>query len=308
MGGKSRTADQKIATLAAAAHGIVERGELLASGVTARQIESRVADGLLIPEFRGAYRVAGCPRTQESDYTAAVKAPGPDALICGRAAAHALGLVKGKVPVADVVCPRALSIEGLRSTQCNNLSRQDADTWKSIPVTSPPRTLVDLAADMGAEALARACHEAGVKYGTTPRKVEEVLKRKPNAKGAAKLRAIIAGDTKVVLSKLERRFLQCLREWSLALPVTNKPAGSRRVDCRWPEHRLTVELNSYWFHKSRLAWERDYQREREARDRGDEFRRFTWADVFETPAHMRRELGKLLDTHGAIPNKPPGGG
>lgn len=153
---------------------------------------------------------------------------------------------------------------------------------------------MDLAARLSAEALARACHEAGVKYGTAPRHVEEVLKRKPNARGAAKLRAIIAGDTKVVLSKLERRFLRRLQEWDLPLPVTNKPAGSRRVDCRWPDHRLTVELNSYWFHKSRLAWERDYQREREARDRGDEFRRFTWADVFETPAHMRRELTKLL--------------
>ncbi len=225
---------------------------------------------------------------------AAVKAGGPSTFISGRAAAHALELVRGKVPAAEVVCPRELRIDGLRSTRCSNLSRQDTTTWKGIPITSPPRTLVDLAAFMGANQLAQACHEAGVKYGAAPRQVEEVLKRKPNARGAAKLRAIIAGDTKVALSKLERRFLQLLREWGLPLPVTNKPAGSRRVDCRWPEQRLTVELNSYWFHKSRLAWERDYQREREARDRGDRFRRFTWADVFETPAHMRRQLTKLL--------------
>lgn len=301
MGGKSRTADQKIAQIAAAAHAIVERGELLAAGVTVRQIETRLTDALLVPEYRGTYRMAGCPPTRESAYMAAVKAAGPEAFICGRAAAHALGLVKGKVPVAEVVCPRALDITGLKSTQCRNLSRKDTSTWKSIPITSPPRTLVDLAAFMSAEALARACHEAGVKYGTAPWHVEEVLKRKRNAKGAAKLRAIIAGDTKVVLSKLERRFLQRLREWDLPLPVTNKLAGSRRVDCRWPEHGLTVELNSYWFHKSRLAWERDYQREREARDRDDEFRRFTWADVFETPAHMRRELTKLLAKRGLRP-------
>ena len=132
-----------------------------------------------------------------------------------------------------------------------------------------------MAPHLSTEALARACHEAGVKYGTTPGDVEAALGRKPNARGAAKLRAIIAGDTKVALSTLERRFLQRLKEAGLPLPITNKPAGSKRVDCRWPEHRLTVELNSFRFHNSRHAWEGDYRREREARDRGDDFRRPT---------------------------------
>ena len=168
--------------------------------------------------------------------------------------------------------------------------------WKGIPITSPPRTLVDLAAVLHAEALARACHEAGVKYGTKPRHVEEVLKRKPNAKGAAKLRAILSGDQKVTLSKLERRFLKRLKEAGLLLPQTNVVAGTKRVDCRWPEHRLTVELNSFTFHNSRVSWEADYQREREARDRGDEFRRFTWTDVYENPDYMLRELTKLLSS------------
>ena len=71
-------------------------------------------------------------------------------------------------------------------------------------------------------------------------------------------------------------------------------AGTKRVDCRWPAHRLTVELNSFSFHNSRHSWEGDYQREREARGRGDEFRRFTWADVFEKPGYMLGELRKLL--------------
>ncbi len=121
-----------------------------------------------------------------------------------------------------------------------------------------------------------------------------MLKRKPNAKGAGKLRAIISGEQKVTLSKLERRFLQRLREAGLALPQTNVVAGTKRIDCRWPKQRLTVELNSFTFHNSRASWEGDYQREREARDRGDEFRRFTWTDVYESPAYMRRQLVELL--------------
>ena len=70
--------------------------------------------------------------------------------------------------------------------------------------------------------------------------------------------------------------------------------GSYRVDCRWPEHALTVELDGYRYHHSRHAWEQDRRREREARSRGDEFRRYTYGDVCEDATLMLRELSALL--------------
>ena len=117
-----------------------------------------------------------------------------------------------------------------------------------------------------------------------------MLARRPASPGAGKLRRIMWGEVKVTLSRLERRFLERLRDAGLPLPETNRPAGGRRVDCRWPEYRLTVELDSYGFHNSRHAWERDRRREREARARGDDFRRYTWGDVLEHPMLMMREL------------------
>ena len=78
-------------------------------------------------------------------------------------------------------------------------------------------------------------------------------------------------------------------------PLTNSPAGGRWVDCRWPEHRLTVELDGYRYHASRHAWEQDRRREREARARGDEFRRYTYGDVFDGPHLMLNELRALLN-------------
>jgi len=242
-----------MASLATRAHGSVTRLELLAVGVSADQIRGRIEKGALIPEYPGIYRVGHRAPSQEASYMAATKAGGEDVFISGRPAAHALGLVKGRIPRPEVTSRRHLDIDGLRSTRCDNLVREDTRLWKGIPITSPPRTLVDLAAVLNAEALARACHEAGVKYGTAPRHVEAVLKRKPNAPGAAKLRAIITGDQKITLSKLERRFLQRLREAGLSLPHTNVRAGTKRVDCRWPEHHLTVELNSFTFHNSRVS-------------------------------------------------------
>jgi very-short-patch-repair endonuclease len=161
-------------------------------------------------------------------------------------------------------------------------------------VTTVPRTLVDLAGVVPEGVLARACHEAEVRYDLTPYQVEMVLARLPTRPGARTLRRILHGEGPVTLSTLEDAFLRRLRAAELPLPQTNRPAGGRRVDCRWPSHRLTVELDSYRYHRSRHAWEADRHREREAYARGDHFRRFTWSDVFEDPTLMMQELTALL--------------
>ena len=70
----------------------------------------------------------------------------------------------------------------------------------------------------------------------------------------------------------------------------------RAGDCRWPQYRLTVELDSYHYHRSRHSWEHDHRREREAHARGDQLRRYTWGDVFEHLDAMLAELRLLLPT------------
>jgi very-short-patch-repair endonuclease len=189
-------------------------------------------------------------------------------------------------------------IEGVRVHRCRSLDARDATTVAGVPVTTVARTLVDIAGVLSLDALARACHEAGVRCRTTPADVEAVLAKRPNARGARKLRRVIDRDVLVTLSKLERWFLQLLDAEGLPLPLTNRPAGSHLVDCRWPERRLTVELDSYRFHNSRHSWELDRRREREARARGDDFRRFTYGDVAEDPRAMLSELRPLLSPRG----------
>ena len=93
------------------------------------------------------------------------------------------------------------------------------------------------------------------------------------------------GDAPVLLSRLERGFRALLREAGLPLPTTNRRAGAHYVDCRWPEHKLTVELDSYQFHKTRHAWEQDRRRDREARRRGDAV----------PPLHLARRLRRTGD-------------
>jgi hypothetical protein len=294
MGGKVELTARVIARIAAGQHGVVTRAELLAAGVTKRQIEKRLASGALLPEYRGVYRVGHRAPSIEARYMAAVKAAGPGALLAGRAAAHLLGILKTPPPEPTVITPKPRRVQGLDTRVCRGLEARDGTIVNGIPVTTVPFTLVDLAAELSVGDLARSCHEAGIRYGTTPRQVDAVLERRRTAPGAKKLRKVLGGDERVTLSALERTFLRRLEEAGLPLPVTNRTASGRRVDCRWPEHGLTVELDSYRYHRSRHAWEQDRRREREAYARGDQLRRYTHGDVFDDPAAMLGELRGLL--------------
>ncbi len=295
MDPQGRTVELRIGRIAGRAHGVVAYAELVAAGISRDEIRGRVRRGALIREYRGVYRVGHAAPSAEARYLAAVKACGRGAVLSGLAAAHLLQLVRRSPSLPQVTTLTERRVEGISTRRARRIDRRDVTTHRRVPVTTPPRTLVDIAADLGEDQLARACHEAGVKYKTTPRQVEEVLKRRPTTPGAAKLRRIISGDTKVSLSALERRFLARLKEADLPLPdETNRIAGTKRVDCRWTKQRLTVELDSYAFHNSRHAFEQDRKREREAYARGDHFRRYTYQDVFEHPAQMLAELTELL--------------
>jgi very-short-patch-repair endonuclease len=291
---KVRTVEREIERLATRAHGVVARMELLEAGITREEIAHRIEIGGLIVEFRGVYRVGHRAPSVEARYMAAVKACGADARLVGLAAAHLFGLLRGAAPAPEVTAPTERRVRGVKTHRSRNMDPRDTIRWRGIPITTVARTLVDLSSVLSLDALARACHEAGIRHRTTPAHVEATLARCPTAKGAGNLRRVLHGDVHITLSKLERRFLGLLRDNDLPLPVTNRPAGGRIVDCRWPAHRLTAELDGYRYHSSRHAWEQDRRREREAHARGDQHRRYTYRDAFEQPAQMLAELRALL--------------
>jgi hypothetical protein len=280
---KVRTVEQKVAVMARRAHGVVTRAELLEAGVSRHEIAHRLRTGSLIAVFRGVYRVGHRAPSLEARYMAAVKAAGEGALLSGLAAAHLFGLIKGTAPPPEVSAPTERRVKGVKVRRVRQLGNRDRTVWRGIPVTTVPATLVRISSLLSFDELAKAAHEATVRYRIT------AVERAP-----PRLQAILEGDAPILLSRLERGFRALLREDGLSLPITNRPAGAHYVDCRWPQHRLTVELDSYRFHSSRHAWETDRRREREAYARGDQFRRYTWRDVFEEPTAMRTELRALL--------------
>ncbi len=289
--------EQKLARLAAGSYGVVTRTQLLDAAISQEAIRQRLRSGALLREHPGVYRVGHRAPSTEASYLAAVWACGPRALLCGHAAAHLFGLVRGAAPVPEVVATTKRRLRGVKTRRSRALCAEDGCEWRRIPVTTVAKTIVDIAGSSRTDELARAFHEAGVRYGTSPAALMRVLERRPNAPGARELRRVISGDERVTLSKLENFFIARLSDANLPLPETNRKAGSYRVDCRWPERRLTVELDSYRYHGSRHAWEQDRRREREAYARGDDLRRYTWGDVVERPGPMLAELKSLLRGH-----------
>jgi very-short-patch-repair endonuclease len=284
---KVRTVERRLAELARRSHGVVTRAELMEAGVSRHEVVHRLRTGSLIAAFRGVYRVGHKAPSVEARYLAAVKAAGEGALLSGLSAAWLWGLVKGLAPPPEVSARTERRLKGVKVRRVRRLGK--GTVHRGVPVTAVPATLVRVSSLLSFYELARAAHEATVRYGITT--VDDAPRR---------LLAILEGDAPVLLSRLERGFRARLRHAGLPLPVTNRPAGAHYVDCRWPEHRLIVELDSYRFHRSRHAWEQDRRRDRDARRRGDLMRRYTWRDVIEEPDQMLAELRDIL-----LARRPP---
>ena len=265
--------------IAARQHGTITTAQLLSLGLARSSVKKWHQKGLLHREFRGVWRLGHRAPSHEAHYMAAVLACGEGAALSGLAALFHYGLLRGDPPRPEVTAPKERVVPGINARRRIVPSR----IWRDIPTTTVPQTIADVALLLPLDALARICHQAEVTFG---------VKSAPGCN--PKLRAIYSGDHALLLSRLEREFRRLLREHGLPLPQTNRKAGAHFVDCRWPG--LTVELDSYRFHHSRHMWEQDRERERAARRRGDEFRRYAWRDVVEEPEAMLTDLVPLLPT------------
>jgi hypothetical protein len=285
-----RALSAAVARIAGQQHGRVTRVQLLAAGVERNQIARWVADGRLHRAHTGVYAVGHAAPSVQGDSMAAVLAGGGGAVLSHRSAAHLLRLLSGAPQTPEVTVPATAHRQrpGIRIHR-STLHPLDASHLDGIAVTTVPRTLLDLAPVLAPAQLARACHEAWIHHGTAPRYIEDCIARNPRKPGAAKLRRALGAD--VTLSTLEDGFLALLRAHGLPRPRTNIDHRGDKVDCRWPQLGLTVELMSYRFHATRHAFEADVARRRRSRHVA-----YTYGDVFERAAATAADLARRIGT------------
>src|SRR3954463_12638876 len=145
MAPETRTVDEEIARIATGAHGVVTRAEMLDVGISLDAIKHRAQTGSLIRVCGGVCGAGHCAPSTEAEYLAAVRACGPGAVLYCRPAGWLLGLVKGAPSPPEVLAPTERRIKGVRTQQSRHIDRREVSEYRGVPVTTVPRTLVDLA-------------------------------------------------------------------------------------------------------------------------------------------------------------------
>ena len=127
------------------------------------------------------------------------------------------------------------------------LEPAEVTTCRGIPITSPQRTLLDLAAVVGPRELEQAVAEAQRRGLADSRRLLALGARYPTRRGARALRLLATGDERPALtrSQAEERFLALIRAAELPSPEVNIPLHGFEVDFLWREHALVVEIDGY---------------------------------------------------------------
>ena len=183
----------RVARLAAEQDGVIATRQLRACGLSARAIAVRVRRGNLHRVVRGVYAVGHRALTTNGLFTAGVLACGDDAVLSDHAAAAYHAMLAWTRRDVEVIVPRSAgrAIDGVRAHR-RRLDPRDVWHRGTIRVTSPARTILDLAATRPAKPLRRLVRQAQAERTVNVRQLLDVLQRNPRHRGAARLRAVIA--------------------------------------------------------------------------------------------------------------------
>ncbi len=167
------------------------------------------------------------------------------------------------------------------------LAPDEITTHHGIPVTTPARTLLDLASILQRHQLQQAINEAERLRLPGP---HDLTQRYPTKRGTRALRTLAPpAHTK---QDLEARFHTFLNDRRFPRPQTNVLAEGKEVDFAWPDRRLIIELDSWEYHRTRQAFEDDRRTDRKLKAAGWTVIRVTWRDL-DDPDALEAELRAL---------------
>ncbi len=289
--------DRRIAAIAAAQRGRVSRRQLLSAGVSASTIHRMVARAMLHPLHGGVYAVGHLAPVELGAETAALLACADGAVLSHQTAA---ALWKLRPPCGEEVHvtmgDNRRRRAGIRTHRTRRLEARDVRTYELLPVTSPARTLLDLATSVRPRDVERALEEGIVRQILRISDVEDVLRRASSLRGAPLLAGILErrrGPT-VTRSEAEERFLSLIREALLPPPEVNVSIHGYEVDFLWRTQRLVVEVDGYAYHGNRGAFERDRRKDAKLRAAGLSSMRVTWLQMqdesYALIAHVAQAL------------------
>ena len=296
---ETRSTEEVIHGIALQQHGVVTRTQLLAAGVSRRALEGRLRANRIRPLHRGVYLVGPLfPRRGRE--MAAVLACGAGAVVSHRSAAALWELL----PPLDDSYPVDVTVQGrdggrrkgIRPHKVTDLNAEDLATIEGIPVTTPVRTIVDLASVVSARELEQALAQAERRQLVTLDELRGVVQKRSGRPGTPALRALLQyhGSPALTRSEAEDRFLALIRRGRLPAPEANVVFGGHELDFLWRSEGLAVEVDGFAFHSSRSQFERDRHRDAQLLVGGIQVIRFTWRQIEAEPYAVLACLAQAL--------------
>lgn len=266
----------RAAEIAARQHGRVTTAQLHACGFSSRAIERAVEAGRLHRVHVGVYAVGHLAPSLHGDARAAVLAGGAGALLSIRWASRLLGIRDGVGPRIDVTVPpakrlRRPGIEFHRST----VLPFERGTLANIPITSPARTMVDLAHHLqDRDEIEWAMRELQFRRLYDHQLLELSNRRRPSRFVSALLESLAPTGSPLEVAFLNR----VVRRHGLPQPVCQAKLCGFRVDFFWEEALLVVEVDgkNHDLPMMRLA---DAHRDAALSEAGIAVQRYRWADI-----------------------------
>jgi len=290
----------RVTKLAERQHGVVRLAQFpQAEHRTIRHLAER---GVLERVGTGLYRVCGSQPTWRQAIQIGAWALGKDVAVSHASAARLYCFDRfesaAAVEFTVVRGQRNREVLGGDAVVHSSTIRLKGDLRRvdGLPVTSPERTIVDLARAGAATPLLEVAIDSAVRLRLTT--LDHIIDRIDACKGPAR-RGVARLDELVLTSGghtvLERRFLKLLRRAGLPLPkpqVVHRREGRHvaRVDFLFPERDLVVEVSGGRGHSTAAERAKDARRRNELQQLGRTVLEFTYEDVTRREAYVLRTL------------------
>lgn len=277
--------------------GVFSRAQARAIGISARQLLYRERTGRVERVSLTVLRIVGSRETWQQDLMSAVLRAGANALVSHRFAARLWNWsfearpYRGGRSTVDVTIPFAESVrgDGPRVHRARWLPREHYRVKDSIPVTSPFRTLVDLAPTVSSKELEAAAGSAIRAGHITLEELRKDLAIAPHGhRGVRILKAHLPAVSEKSDSAFEDRLFAAIARAGLPRPVAKHPVVTKlrtvHPDFCYPEIRLVIEAQSVEHHTKPSVLKQDAKRFRYMNRAG-------W-DVFELTLGRVGERGR----------------
>jgi very-short-patch-repair endonuclease len=223
------------------------------------------------------------------------------AVLSHRSAAALWGIRAFSGQAIDVTVPRKCRSRGLIHRHYSLLPADEVTECEGIPITSVPRTILDMASNSAPEAVESMLREAEYRRLYDALSLWDLLERYPRRRGSKAVRSALArvGERPGrIRSRLEERFLPFLDANRLPRPRFNawlEVGGEQvQVDCLWAEAQQIVELDGWEGHGTRSAFITDRARDRRLQAAGYGVTRLAWAQLDDEPEEIAADLRALL--------------